>query len=105
NRRASSGTSGAVWPDPEVVGARGHRLDHNLEVLVEVETRLGAQLVCARLYVLAADGGGEARLLQLLLDRLRLEPVDALGADVRAGGDEAGELVAGEERLVEQRLP
>jgi hypothetical protein len=48
--------------------------------------------------------GGERRLLQLLLDRLRLEAVEASRADETTRVHEARELVAGEEHLLELRI-
>src|SRR4051794_3802320 len=48
--------------------------------------------------------GREGRLLELLLDRLRLEPLEPGRPNEPARVDEPGELVAREERLLQQRL-
>jgi hypothetical protein len=77
-----------------------HRRDHEREVLVEVH----AEIAGRRAQLLAIDRGGEAGLLELLLDRLRGHAVDALGADVRDGGDEPRQLVDGVEGLLHARL-
>ena len=50
------------------------------------------------------DAGGEGRLLELLLDRLRLEPLEPGRAHERAGVHETAQLVAGEERLLQRRV-
>ena len=67
--------------------------------------QLDPELLGALVDVLPVDAGGEGRLLQLLLDRLRLERRDPVGPDEAARVDEAGELVAGEERLLQRRVP
>jgi len=69
-------------------------------VLVEVD----AQLLSPVAHLVAVDGGGEARLLELLLDRLGRQPVDALGAHRGTGHDEARQLVDGEQRLLHRGL-
>ena len=70
-------------------------------MLVELEP----QELGARVDLVAVDARGEGRLLELLLDGLRLERVDPVGPDEPAGVHEAGELVAGEERPLELRVP
>jgi hypothetical protein len=70
-----------------------------------VLVQLDPELLRALVDVLPVDAGGEGRLLQLLLDRLRLERRDPVRPDKPAGVDEAGELVAGEERLLQRRVP
>ncbi len=70
------------------------------DVLVEVD----AELLGAVADLLAVDGRGEARLLELLLDRLGRQPVDALGAHDRAGHDEARQLVDRVQRVLQRRL-
>jgi hypothetical protein len=85
---------------PELVGALGQRSDHERDVLVEVD----AELLGARAHLVAVDRRGEARLLELLLDRLGRHPVDALGPDVGAGQDEPGQLVDREQRLLHRRI-
>src|SRR4029450_5598501 len=64
--------------------------------------RSAAELLGADLDVVAIHRRREARLLQLLLHRLRLHAVDALGPYICAGRDEPGELVTTEQRLVQQ---
>ena len=66
---------------------------------------LQAQLLGAAVDLVAVDAGCEGRLLQLLPHRLRLEGLDPVGPDQPAGVDETGELVTGEERLLEFRVP
>src|SRR6187431_39493 len=51
------------------------------------------------------DAGGERRLLQLLLDGLRLEPVEPRRPYEPACVDEPRELVAREENLLQVRVP
>jgi hypothetical protein len=69
-------------------------------VLVEVEP----ELLGARVHLVAVDAGGEGRLLQLLLDGLGLEAVQPRRSDEPDRVDEAGELVAREQRLLERRV-
>ena len=76
--------------ETELAGDRLQRRDYVRDVLVEVEL----EEVGALVDVLARDAGGELRLLQFLLHRLRLEPLEACGADEAARVDEAGQLVA-----------
>ena len=69
-------------------------------MLVEVESEeLGA-----RVDLVAMDARGERRLLELLLHRLRLEAVEPGRPYEPAGVHEPGELVAGEEHLLELRV-
>src|SRR5450759_69888 len=81
-------------------GDRLERRDHEGDVLVEVD----AKLVGALVDLAAIDFGGEGGLFQLLAHRLRLERVDAVGAHQPAGVHEAGQLVAGEDRLLQRGL-
>src|SRR3954464_14446186 len=74
--------------------------DDVADVVVELEP----QALCARVHLVAMHTGGKRRLLQLLLDRLRLEPLEALRPYQRDSVDEAGELVAREERLLQRRV-
>ena len=55
--------------------------------------------------LVAVHAGCEGRLLQLLLHGLRLEPVEPGRPDEPARVDEAGQLVAREEHLLELRVP
>src|SRR5688572_28961926 len=71
--------------EPELVGLGLEGRDHEGDVVVEVH----AELLGPTADVLAVDGRGEGGRLELLLDRLRRHPVDALGPHVRAGRDEA----------------
>src|SRR5262245_11728677 len=82
--------------DAERLGMWGQGVDHQLDVLVQAHPE---PLDAAR-DVLPLDLGGEALVLELLLDTRWRERVDPLGADETAGHDEAGQLVAGQERLV-----
>ena len=59
---------------------------------------------CALDHVLAIDARCEALLLELLAHRPRLERREALGSHERACVHEAGELVAGEEHVLEVAL-
>src|SRR5256885_9413984 len=75
------------------------RADDEADMLVEFHT----QLLGAAVDVLPVDGAREALVLELFLDRARLEPRDsAPGSHEGAGGDEARELVAGVEPVGEQ---
>src|SRR2546430_15070084 len=78
------------------------RADDEADMLVEVH----GQLLGAPVDVLPVDRAREALVLELFLDRARLEPRDsAPGPHEGAGGDEARELVAGVESVVEQGHP
>src|SRR5262249_17912155 len=70
------------------------------DVLVERH----AELLGALVDLVAVNARGERRLLELLLHGLRLEPFEAGRANEAARVDEAAELVAGEERLLEERV-
>ena len=100
---AEAGRRGATLGGDGQAELAGDRLqggDDVRDVLVELEPEqlgTGVDLV-------AVDAGGEGRLLQLLLDRLRLEALEPGRPHEPAGVDEPGELVAGEERLLQQRL-
>ena len=69
-------------------------------MLVEVD----AELVRALVDVLAVHAGGERRLLELLLHGLGLQPLEPARAHERARVDEPGQLVAGEQRLLQRRV-
>ena len=77
-----------------------HRLDDRADVVVEVD----AELLRALVDLVPVDTGREGGLLELLLDRLRLEPLEAGRAHERARVDEAAQLVTGEERLLQRRV-
>ena len=66
---------------------------------------LDAELLRALVDVVAVDSRRERRLLQLFLDGLRLECLDPVRANEPACVDEPAELVAGEEGLLELRVP
>src|SRR5437867_9239822 len=102
--KAESARSARARPDAELLGPLGHRVAHGLDALGEVEPGLAPQLCGPRLNVLAADRGGQARLLPLLLDRLGAQSDDPVGTTVSAGSYEPRELVAADQRLVEDRL-
>src|SRR5205807_3176772 len=67
------GSAAAASVSEHFRGVAGERLDHEAQVLVEGH----AQLIGAALERLAIDRGGEARLLELLLDRLRRHPIES----------------------------
>ena len=66
--------------------------------------QLDAQLGGALRHVLPVHARGEGGLLELLAHALRLERREPLGSHGRAGADEAGELVAGVQRVLELAL-
>src|SRR3954471_11761420 len=76
--RSGSGTGGRPV-EVELLRVLLERGDDERNVLVEVD----AQRLGALAQLLAVHGGREGRRLHLLLDRLRRQPVDARGADVR----------------------
>jgi hypothetical protein len=90
----------AARREPQVVRALLERGDDEAHVLVEVD----AELLRAAAHVVAVDRGREARLLELLLDRLGRHAADALGAHHRTRHDEARELVDGVQRVLERAL-
>src|SRR5207302_2226419 len=85
---------------PELTGDRLHGRDHGADVVVELD----AELLRAAVDLVPVHAGRERRLLQLLPHRLRLEALEAGRPYEGARMDEAGELVAGEERLLERRV-
>jgi len=82
---------------------RGHgaeRFDAKGDVLVERD----AQFLRAFVNIFAADTAGERFVLQFFLHRSGFHFMDAFRRlDERAGGQETGELVAGEKSLIELR--
>src|SRR4051794_23824112 len=76
------------------------RGDHVRDVLVQLDSELLGALVD----LVAVHPRGERRLLELLLHGLRLEALQPGRPDEPAGVDEAAQLVAREERLLEQRV-
>src|SRR5256885_7642950 len=86
--------------EAQLVGAPFHRRDDLRDVLVEVHTQLLRTLA----HLVAVHAGGERWLLELLLHGLGREPHYAGRPHHRAGGDESGELVDGEERLRHPRF-
>src|SRR4051794_34990472 len=86
--------------EAELVGPFGERLDDQGDVLVLID----AELLDSPLHLFPVDRGREGRLLELLLHRLRLHPLDPGGPDECAGGDETGELIDRVERLSHSRL-
>ena len=83
---------------PAIVGMRRQRVDDELDVLVQRH----AEPLDSAVDVLALHLRGEALVLELLLDARGRERADAVGPDQAAGHDEAGQLVAGQQRLVER---
>src|SRR2546421_7248155 len=97
-RRRPRGASGPGQAD--FGGDAGERFDDEGDVGVEVHAELGG----AAVDVVAVDRAGEALVLELLAHRGGLETGDDLaGPHERAGGDEAGQLVTGVERMVHAR--
>ena len=84
-------------PIPSASAMRGQRIDDELDVLLQRD----AEPLDARVDIFAADLRRKALVLQFLLDARWGERADAIGADEAAGHDEAGQLVAGEQGLVE----
>jgi len=90
-----------VAAEAEGVGLHAHGGDAKADVLFERD----AELLRAFADVLAADAFGEGFVFQAALHGVHLEIEDALRrADVSARGEEAGELVASEQRVLERRL-
>src|SRR4030095_3372831 len=87
-------------PEAEGAGGGGQRLDEKSEMPLQRDT----ELLGAAIDVLTVHRPREALVLELLDHRRGLEPGDGTaGPHERARGDEAGRLVAGVERAVEQR--
>src|SRR5271167_1448545 len=83
------------------VGLFAHGGDAETDVIVERD----AELLGALDDVFAADATGERFVFHALLHGAGFEVEDAFrGADVGAGGEEAGEFVTGEEGMLEGRL-
>src|SRR5215207_6383956 len=78
-----------------------HRVRNRLDVLVEVD----AEELRTFIDLVAVHARRERRLLQLLLDRPRRQRLDPVRPDEAARVDEARQLVAGEERSFEIRVP
>src|SRR5438874_2029084 len=90
---------GRASTQPEARGDSGQGLDDEGDVLVEIHRELGG----AAVHVVAVHGPREGLVPELLLDRRRLEPRDGPARpDQRARCHEAGQLIAGVERPVEQ---
>src|SRR5215470_13892037 len=86
---------------PEAEGRGGVRQRLHEESQVGIERH--AELLGAAVDVVPVDRSREALVLELLDHRRGLEPGDgAAGANERARGDEAGGLVAGVKRAVEE---
>src|SRR6266542_4163911 len=76
----------------------GQGADHEADMLVEIYP----QFLRSAVHVVVIHGAGEALVLELLLDRARLESGNGTsGTYERTGGDEARELVARVETAVE----
>ena len=86
--------------EPELAGDRLQRRDDVRDVLVELQP----DQLRARVDLVAVHAGREGRLLELLPHRLRLEAFETGRPHEPARVDEAGQLVTGEERLLELRL-
>jgi hypothetical protein len=93
---------GDVAAEAEGVGFFAHRADAEADVFLEWH----AKLFRAFANIFAAHAFGEGFVFEAALHGVHLEIKDALRrANVRAGREEAGELVAGEKRVFEGRLP
>src|SRR6266516_1587447 len=92
---------GFAGAQAELARDRPQRFGDERDVLVEFD----AEELGAPVDVVAVDARGERRLLQLLPHRLRLERVDPVRANEPASVDEAGELIAREQRLLQRRIP
>ena len=90
-----------VRSQPELARDRTQRGDTESDVLVEIDTEPFG--TCDDL--VPVDAGRKGRLAKLLANRLRLERLDAVGPDITTRADEPRQLVAGEERLLQRRLP
>ena len=100
HRRSSAHDDDRSAPaDAQRLGMRDQGVDDELDVLVQVH----AEPLGPAVDVVPLDLGGEALVLELLLDARRGERADPVRADEAAGHDEAGQLVAGQQRLVERR--
>src|SRR5216684_6410737 len=85
----------------EGVGVLAHRSDAEGDVLFEWDT----QFLGAFTDIVAADAFGEGLVFHAAFDGIHFQIEDALrGADVGAGGEKAGQFVAGEERVLERGL-
>src|ERR687891_1393737 len=98
--RAAPAGSRRRGAEAELARDGAHRRDDVADVVVELE----AEQLGPRGDLLAVHARREGGLLELLLDRLRLERLDPVGAHEAAGVHEAGELVAGEEGALERRV-
>ena len=86
-------------PMPKCLGMRLQCVDDQLNLLVQIDAEPLGPLI----NVVAVDLGGEALVLELLLDARRSERVNAVGPNHAAGHHKACQLVAGQECLVERR--
>src|ERR1700722_13019364 len=100
---ASAGgcNSGAGWTiEAELWSDAAKGFDAQRDVDVEGD----AELLSAVVDVVTTDAAGERFVFQLFLHGRGFHFVDAFGRfDERASGEEAGELVAGEEGVIEWR--
>ena len=93
--------SGKVAAEAEGVGVLAHSLDAEGDVFVEGDAEFDGTVTD----IVAVDTFGESLVFQFFGDGRGFEIEDAFGgADVNAGGEEAGEFVAGEERVLEGSL-
>jgi hypothetical protein len=98
-RQADTLLEGAA--EAESVSLFAHGGDAEGDVFVERD----AEFLGAFYYVFAADAAGEGFVFHSFLDRAGFEIEDAFGGtDVSAGGEKAGEFVAGEKRVLESSL-
>lgn len=94
----NSGTGGTI--ETELWSDAAKSLDAERDVVVERD----AEFLSAVVDVVATDAARERFIFELFLHGRGFHLVDALGGfDERASGEEAGELVAGKEGVVERR--
>src|SRR5207247_6691428 len=82
---------------PQRLGDELHGVDLELDVLGQLHAKVGS----AADHVVAVDAAGEALRLHLLQDAAGGQVGDAAGPQAGGGGDQAGQLVAGVQRLLD----
>src|SRR2546425_8764244 len=82
---------------PKLVRLFLERRDYERDVFAEID----AEELRAQLDFFAVDAGGEFLVLELLEHARRFKHGDTIGPQPGTGDDEAGQFIAGQERLVE----
>ena len=90
----------SLGAEPELRADRPQRVDHDLDVVVEVDAELRGALD----HVVAVDAGREARCFSFLRTERGSSVERPSGRTSAAGVHEAGQLVAGEEDVLELAL-